>query len=70
MIKKFWKTVKPLFTNKNPMSEKIALLDDGRILANDMEVAECLNAYFTNITNPLHIKPTYEVIPEQLHTWS
>ena len=37
--KKFWKTVKPLFTNKNPMSEKITLIDDGKILANDMEVA-------------------------------
>ena len=31
--KKFWKTVKPLFANKNPMSEKITLIEDGRILS-------------------------------------
>ena len=31
-----------------------------------MEVAECLNAYFTNITSSLHIEPTFKVIPEQL----
>ena len=30
--------MKPLFANKNPMSEKITLIEDGRILSNDMEV--------------------------------
>ena len=40
--KKFWKTVKLLFANKNPMSEKITLIEDGRILSNDVEVAELL----------------------------
>ena len=44
--KKFWKTVKPLLSNKNPMSKKITLIEDGRILSNDMEVAECLMSIF------------------------
>ena len=44
--KKFWKTVKPLISNKNPMSEKITLVEDGRILSNDVEVAECFNEVF------------------------
>ena len=44
--KKFWKTVKPLLSNKNPMSEKITLIENGRILSSDVEVAECFNEYF------------------------
>ena len=55
--KKFWKTVKPLFSNKNPMSEKITMIEDGRILSNDMEVAECLDEYFCNITDSLDDDP-------------
>ena len=64
--KKFWKTVKPLVANRNSMSEKITLIDDGKILANDMEIAERLNTYLTDITNTLDIEPTFKVIPEQL----
>ena len=40
--KEFWKTAKPLFSNKNPMSEKIVLIEDGKILSNDAEVAGVL----------------------------
>ena len=42
--------MKPLFANKNPMSEKITLTEDGRILSNDVEVTECFDKYFCNIT--------------------
>ena len=41
--KEFWKAAKPLFSGKNPMSEKIILIEDGRILSNDAKVAECFN---------------------------
>ena len=64
--KKFWKTVKPLFSNKNPMSEKITLIEDGRILSNDVEVAECFNEYFCNITDSLDIDPLFKEVPEQM----
>ena len=49
------------------MNEKIILIDDGKILANDLEVAEYLHTYFTNGKSSLHIEPTFKVIPEQLH---
>ena len=49
------------------MSEKKTLIDDGKALSNDMEVVECLNTYFTNVTNSLVIEPTFMVISEQLH---
>ena len=64
--KKFWKTVKPLFSNKNPMSEKITLIEDGRILSNDVGVAECLNEYFCIITDSLDIDPLFKEVPEQM----
>ena len=66
--KHFWKTVKPLFTNKNPMSEKITLIDDGKIISNDVEIAKCFNTYFTNITNSPEIDPIFKVVPDQLPT--
>ena len=66
--KKFWKTVKPLFTNRNPMSQNITLIDDGKIVSDDVEAAECLNTYFTNITNPLEIDPIFNLVPDQLPT--
>ena len=65
--KQFWKTVNPLFTNKNPMSEKITI-DDGKIVSNDVEIAECFNTYFANITNSLEIDPIFKVVPDQLPT--
>ena len=64
--KEFWKTVKPLFSNKNPMSEKIILIEDGKILSNDAEVAECFNEYFCNITESLDIDPIFKEVQENL----
>ena len=64
--KEFWKTVKPLFSNKNPMSEKIILIEDSKILSNDAEVAECFNEYFCNITNNFDIDPVFKEVQEYL----
>ena len=64
--KKFWKTVKPLFSNKNPMTEKIPLIEDDRILSNDAAVAKCFNEYFCNITDSLDIDPLFKEVPEHM----
>ena len=63
--KKFWKTVKPLFSNRNPMCEKITLIENGKILSNDEEITECFNEYFTNIIDSLDIDPLFKVVHEQ-----
>ena len=60
--------MKPLFTTKNPMSEKITLIDDDKIVSNDVDIAECFNTYFTNITNSLAFDPIFKVVPDQLPT--
>ena len=64
--KKFWKAVKPLFSNKNPINEKITLIEDGRILSNDVDVAECFNEYFCYITDSLDIDPLFKEVPEHI----
>ena len=44
--KKFWNTVKPLFSKNGGGSEKIMLVKDGKIVSNDEEVAEVFNQFF------------------------
>jgi len=46
--------VKLLFSNSDPMSKKIILVENGEILQEETRVAEILNSYFLNITNTLH----------------
>ena len=53
--RKFWTTVKPLFSNRNPMSEKITLVENEKILSTDEVIEECFSNYFTNIKHNLDI---------------
>ena len=55
--KKFWKTVKPLFSDKNNMSRKITLIDEeDEIISNDIHVAEIMNDFFANAVLKLDIE--------------
>ena len=42
---KFWKTVKPMLSNKFVNSEKITLVDNERIIISDKEIAKVLNDF-------------------------
>ena len=48
------------------MSEKITLVENGKILSTDEEIAECFSNYFTNITDSLDIDPYFKEVPNQL----
>ena len=54
--KKFWKTVKPLFSDKLQSKNKIVLIEDETIISNDDEVAETMNEFFVSVTDSLGIK--------------
>ena len=54
--KKFWKTVKPLLSEKSQNIRKITIIKDGEIISRDEEVAETLNSYFKNAVTSLDIK--------------
>ncbi len=53
--KKFWNTVKSLFSNSGGGSQKITLLKDDKIISNDKEVAETFNDFFKNSVELLNI---------------
>ena len=44
--KKFWKTVKPLFSEKIYLFIKITLLEGDKMITADEEVAETMNSFF------------------------
>ena len=53
--KQFWKTVKPLFSDKHNISRKITLIQDGEIISNDVKVAETMNDFFSKSVEKLCI---------------
>ena len=52
--KRFRKTIKPNFCNKNK-THKIILVENGEIIADNTKTAEVFNDYFTNIVKDLDI---------------
>ena len=46
--KKFWKTVKPLFSEKTMSTDKITLIEDNVIVSDNQKVAEIFNTFFGN----------------------
>ena len=56
--KKFWKTVKPLFTDKG-MNRKIILVEDDEIISESEQISESLNNFFADAVINLNI-PQYE----------
>ena len=53
--KQFWKTVKPLFSNKIHGTPCITLLEDNVVVSDDTNVAEIFNEYFVDIAKGLGI---------------
>ena len=57
--KKFWKTVKPFFSDRSQSQNKIVLTDGERIIPNDVEVAETMNEFFVTVTDSLGINENF-----------
>ena len=53
--KKFWRTVKPFFSEKHFGKRKIILVEGENIISNDKEVAKTMNDFFSNIVENLEI---------------
>ena len=54
--RKFWKTVKSVLKDKVQVSPLINLLENGKLVNNDLKIAQIFNEYLTNITNELEIE--------------
>ena len=64
--KKFWKNVKPLFSDKAVSSSKITLLKGDTILSEDQEIAETFNDYFENVVKSLEIPINLDLLNSPL----
>ena len=58
--KKFWKTVKPFFSDRSQSQNKIVLTDGERIISNGVEVAESMNEFFVTVTDSLGINENFD----------
>ena len=58
--KQFWKTVKPLFSNKIHGTPCITLLEDNVVVSDDTNVAEIFNEYFVDIAKGLGIAKKHD----------
>ena len=51
----FWKTCKPLFSEKTNIKERILLVEDDIVYSDEIEIASILNTCFSCITESLDI---------------
>ena len=54
--KKFWKTVKPFFSDKKLSGESITLVDNNNIIYDDTNIAETFKDFFTKRLIVLFVK--------------
>ena len=54
--RKFWKTIKPFFSNKGLNSNKLMLKENNRLITEEKELATVMNTFFVNITKSLDLK--------------
>ena len=58
--KKFLKTIKPLFTEKNKTTNNIILSENNKTVREDKAICQIFNAYFTNVTKGLKLRQVDE----------
>ena len=60
----FWKTEKPMFSNKCVNRESITLMKDHNILSENLEVVETINVFISNIVKEMNISLGQELLTE------
>ena len=66
--RKFWQSVKPFLSEKNRSREKITLVKNEEIISDDVEGANTLNNYFSNVVKNLKIPKKFvaDSLPQNL----
>ena len=49
-----------MFSNENPMGDKVALIRDDSIISDDKVIAESFTSHFVNNTDSLGLDPTFK----------
>ena len=58
----FWKTVKPLFSNKGSSETNIKFVEKDEVLQDNKKIAEELNTFFKNAVSSLDINENSSII--------
>ena len=58
--RKFWKTIKPFFSNKGSSGNKLLLKENNRLISDESELSVIMNEFFVNITKGLELKDDRE----------
>ena len=64
-VKKFWKLIKSSFTDKIVLRQKITLVNDGIIVADDKEQAEIFSNFYSKVIENLDIKENIILLDKQ-----
>ena len=59
--KKFWKMIKPYFSDKGLNCNKMILREEDDLITNESQIAGIMNHYFLNVTKDLKLKPSDEL---------
>ena len=54
--KKFWKRIKPFFSDKGLAHNSIVLKENGNLITDTQELANLFNTYYINLINTLQLK--------------
>ena len=65
--KKFWQTVKPLFSNSSRGIQKITLVENDEVIADDQKVAETFNNFFVKAVSTLELKENNAILNDVNH---
>ena len=60
--KKFWKAVKPCFTDKINTNEQITLVEKNDIVTDSQKIAETMNDFFINVVEKLEIPENDDIL--------
>ena len=65
--KMFWKTIKPLFSDKTKACQKMTLVENESIVSDDDAIAETMNTFFSDVIAKLEIKEVdTEMVPDNI----
>ena len=64
--KKFWQTVKPLFSGGNGV-QKITLVENDEVITDDKKIAETFNDFFVNAVSTLDLKENNAIMNDTDH---
>ena len=53
---KFWKTIKPFLTSKQPTNNNIILKEDDKIITDEREICDIFNDYFSHVAMDIGFK--------------